>query len=282
MNYANIFALTAAMGTGAKRISHSHSTYKPGGLANSMIKSCFRVMFPMIADGLWGCSQAANEWLYGRKSANGHKALFVPNAINTERWKFDAAKRAAKRMELGFDDNNFVLVHTGSFLPVKNHKFLLALFAEYHKRHSEARLILCGDGALRSDIEQQIRDLKIGDYVTLTGNIDNAEEYLSAADMFILPSFFEGFSISLIEAQCNGLTTTTTTTAVPPNAKLRNCQSLPNFDVERWIETIDRGREIENRREEGAAAVEAAGFSVEANADTLAAAYKKILGEEDR
>lgn len=277
MNYANIFILAAAAGTGAKRISHAHSSFKSTGLINSMIKSGIRALFPLVADGLWGCSQAANEWLYGRRRARGAKALFVPNAINTARWRFDAAKGEAMRKKLGFDDNNFVLIHTGSFTPVKNHKFLLELFAEYKSREPEARLILCGDGPLRPQIEAQIAELGIADAVTLTGNIDNAEEYLSAADMFILPSLFEGFSISLIEAQCNGLTTTTTTTAVPPNAKLRMCQSLPDYDMERWIETIDRRRGIANNREEGVAAVEAAGFSVEANADMLAKAYEKIL-----
>ena len=65
--------------------------------------------------------------------------------------------------------------------------------------------MLAGDGALRPQIESQIRELKLENVVSLLGLRDDVEQLLEAADLMIFPSLWEGLPVAVIEAQMKGL-----------------------------------------------------------------------------
>ncbi|GGR10667.1 putative glycosyltransferase EpsF [Deinococcus ruber] len=110
------------------------------------------------------------------------------------------------RAELELPAAEPVLVHVGQFRPEKNHRFLLEVFSAYVRRSGPAHLLLIGDGALRSDIEQQALELGLEERIHLLGpRPDVARLLLGAADVFVFPSLFEGLSLALLEAQSAGL-----------------------------------------------------------------------------
>ena len=69
----------------------------------------------------------------------------------------------------------------------------------------DSRLILIGDGELFTAIERKVNSLDLSNKVVLVGVSDRVNEYLQAMDIFILPSLFEGFPVSAVEAQMSGL-----------------------------------------------------------------------------
>lgn len=276
LNFANIYSFIAAAGLKRRCISHAHSTYTPSGLLNRLIKAMVKIATPLYCDAYWACSEQALKWIYG-PHARSQKAAVIRNAIDTDRFAFNPAKRPEIRAKLGIVANEFVWIHTGSFSPVKNHAFLIDLFARYQQRNPDSRLLLCGDGALRNEIETQISGLGLREKVLLLGNVRNCEDYLSAADTFVFPSKYEGFALSLLEAQCAGTTTTTTTTAVPPEVRLRLCTVIDGYDFDTWIEAIEASRSVTNNRSEGKRFIEEAGFSSEKEAERLANLYKNTL-----
>lgn len=87
----------------------------------------------------------------------------------------------------------------------KNHRLLIDSLPEILIRHPDAVLMLVGDGALHNDLEDQARQLGVNNSVLFVGSQKDVQAYLSAFDVFAFPSLYEGLSLSLLEAQFNGL-----------------------------------------------------------------------------
>ena len=110
------------------------------------------------------------------------------------------------RAEFGIPADAFVIGHVGRFVEIKNHAFILKLVAEIAQREPRTRLLLLGDGSLRPDIQQQVLRQGLTDHVIFAGvRTDVTRLMLGAMNTFILPSFYEGLPLVLLEAQAAGL-----------------------------------------------------------------------------
>ncbi len=91
--------------------------------------------------------------------------------------------------------------------PEKGHSFLIAALAEVRRAGIDATLTLVGDGPLRTRLEQQVRDLKLENFVTFAGAVgqDRILEHYHNSDIFVLPSLAEGLPVVLMEAMACGL-----------------------------------------------------------------------------
>ena len=101
--------------------------------------------------------------------------------------------------------SEFKIVHIGRFMDVKNHAMILKTFAMFSKRHADAKLQLIGDGELRKDMVQLAQELGVENFVEFAGLQSNVYPWLHDADIFVLPSKFEGMPMTLIEAMGTGL-----------------------------------------------------------------------------
>jgi len=97
------------------------------------------------------------------------------------------------------------LLHIGRFDEQKNHAGLLQAFAKLLKTHPNCCLNLLGDGHLRTEMENYARELGIGHAVHFLGNQADVHPYLHDADIFLLPSKYEGMPMTIIEAMGTGL-----------------------------------------------------------------------------
>lgn len=102
-------------------------------------------------------------------------------------------------------NKNFSIIHVGRFMDVKNHALLIRCFAQFVKLHPDARLQLLGDGERREEMVKLAKELDIIDFVEFAGLQSNVYPWLNNADLFILPSKFEGMPMTLIEAMGTGL-----------------------------------------------------------------------------
>jgi len=97
------------------------------------------------------------------------------------------------------------LLHIGRFNYQKNHKGLLDAFFILQKKCSDCVLNLLGDGELRPEVEAYAEELGIREKVIFHGSQSNVYPYLHRADIFLLPSRFEGMPMTIIEAMGTGL-----------------------------------------------------------------------------
>lgn len=181
------------------RIIHSHSSSNMGGKFTYFMHSINKKRIFGIANEYWACSQTAAKWFYG-----SHEAQIMVNGIDLEKYKYDESVRNRLRKQLNIEED-FVIGHVGRFGIEKNHKKLLNVFKACKDKKENVKLILCGDGEERKNIENQIQELGIQEDVIILGVIDNVNEMLQAMDIMVMPSLFEGLPFALLEAQAAGL-----------------------------------------------------------------------------
>lgn len=243
--YSTFFALIAAyLEKVPIRIAHSHSSVF--GVKGNPLNIIYRYICKIACHFL-----ATTRINIGSKSASSiffshDTSIFVPNGIELDRFAFRMDARLRTRKSLGIEENTFVVLHVGRFVPVKNHEFLLEVFSELLKLEPDAVLLMVGDGPLMGEVRDKARKLGILDRVRFIGIIGNTEDYYSAADVFVFPSIYEGLSLALVEAQASGLQCFTSE-AVDRDTKVTDQLTfLPLENGEEWAREIMTSRE--NRR----------------------------------
>ena len=205
MNSLSGFPLFAAYLACAKvRILHNHTTDNPAEGIRTIAKRILRPFARLFANQYWACSKLAAEWMYGKNAVINGRVTIINNAINLEKFKFNKEKREKLRKELGLE-NCFVIGHVGRFMKQKNHEFLIDIFNEVLKQRNNAKLLLIGDGNLKSLIEAKVKNLGIEKAVIFLGVRNDVADLYNAMDVFILPSLYEGLPVVGVEVQANGL-----------------------------------------------------------------------------
>ena len=254
-----------------KTIIHSHSTSNGTGLS-SLVKRILQYPLRHWADYLMACSNEAGRWLYGEKACKKENYLFLPNAIDISKYRFCEETRARYRAQLGLEEC-FVLGHVGRFHEAKNHLFLLELFRKVRDKKENARLLLVGDGELRPQIEEKIRELKLTDSVILTGSQSNVSDYLQAMDVFVFPSRWEGLPVTVVEAQAAGLPCLMSDTVTTDVDLSDLVHRLPITETAPWVSCLcDSSFERMDVTKE----IKQSGFDITDSTATLTEFYQKI------
>ncbi len=188
------------------RIAHNHSV--PGGSEwrRNILKQILRRFIKIFSTDYFACSEKAGRWLFGNKAYNAGNVYLMRNAVDFKRFTFDEEKRNRIRKKLRIEDK-MVIGHVGRFTFAKNHEYLLDIFVEVHKKIPESVLILVGDGELWDQIIEKIKRIGIEEQVLLIGKTSVPEDYYPVIDVMIVPSVFEGLSMTTIESQISGIPT---------------------------------------------------------------------------
>ena len=139
-----------------------------------------------------------------RRRMGAGKVVAVPNAVTIPP-VLSAAKRAAMRRELQGDGTGPVLIAVGRLSPEKGYLDLLEAFASLLPRLPAARLLIAGDGALRETLQAKIQSLGLAGRVSLLGWRSDVPRLLSACDLFVSASHWEGLPIAVLEAMACAL-----------------------------------------------------------------------------
>lgn len=194
------FILSSARKNGIQEIGiHAHTTGYNESYKQQGLKKMIRDNNVNKANHYFSCSNEAAEWMFPQYI---NQVQIIHNGIETDKYEYDLKKRKQYRdiLKLG---NALTLVHVGRFSEVKNHIFILEVFKELKSHIADLRLLLVGDGELLPDISSRFVD---EDIHYLGARLD-IPEILQAADIFLLPSKFEGLGMSAIESQGAGLPT---------------------------------------------------------------------------
>lgn len=101
--------------------------------------------------------------------------------------------------------NGEFIVSVGRLTKQKNQKLLIEAFSDIAGKHPNTKLVIYGEGELRSELEALIDELGLTDRVSLPGNVPNVHEMIKGASAFVLSSDYEGLSNALLEAMMMGL-----------------------------------------------------------------------------
>ena len=100
---------------------------------------------------------------------------------------------------------DFKILHIGRFLNVKNHSMLIKAFKRFNDSYPNSSLSLIGDGETKSEAEALVAELGLTDKVNFLGLQASVYSFLNEADLFTLPSHYEGVPLTLTEAMGTGL-----------------------------------------------------------------------------
>jgi glycosyltransferase involved in cell wall biosynthesis len=114
------------------------------------------------------------------------------------------------RNKYGFKINDIIIVFVGSIKEIKGCDTLLNAFCRLGKEYvvnNSIHLVYVGDGDLRKTLEARVKEQNFSDNIIFLGILPHEQipEILKIADIYIIPSLYEGTSISLLEAMFNGL-----------------------------------------------------------------------------
>ena len=221
------------------RIAHSHSicSSPKRPLIKRLYENTMRLLIKKCATEYVACGKKAGEWLYG-KTFFQKSGILLLNGIDTVQFKYSEEKRNKIRENYNLKDK-FVVGHVGHLLEVKNQVFLLNMLPTILKKRPETVLMLIGEGQDRLMLENRIKELSISEHVIMTGNVMNVPDYLSALDVFVFPSLYEGMPLAMLEVQANGLPCVMSD-AVPEDVYLTDLLKIMSLakPVNEWVEAI--------------------------------------------
>ena len=240
LNGAGGIIALAAKKAGVKyRICHCHADiHFTGGLVsrikNELSLAGMKGFIELFATDRWACSEAAWKRLY----LPWHKHVIVDNMIDTHRYLSDAKKISEKKRQLGLE-NKYVVGAVGRVAPIKNYELILKAIAM-----TDAHFVCFGRFDLSNSycksLDSLTHDLGIADRVHWMGNSNNVSEDIHCIDLFVMPSFTEGFGMAAIEAQAAGLPTLLSS-GVPSvvDLDIGLAEFIEPYDLESWQAKIE-------------------------------------------
>ena len=206
INTLSVFSLWAAKSAGVPiRIAHSHSTTNKKEWTKNIIKLLLRPLNKIFSNYYMACSEVAGRWMFGDVNYEKGKVFVLNNAIDIEKFSYNARDRKKVRRELNINNNSIVIGHVGRFTFSKNQEFIIKIFKKIHEYNENSKLLLIGDGSLKESLEKSTIELNLKSDVIFLGQRDDIFRYYNAMDVFLLPSLYEGLGMVAIEAQVNKL-----------------------------------------------------------------------------
>jgi glycosyltransferase involved in cell wall biosynthesis len=185
---------------------------------------------PTAAERLFAWLRAPLLALAGRLTAKLADAVVAPSRVTADELESDYGCRVATVIANGIApldlpprppaEPGVEVLYAGRLRTRKAVAVLIEAFARVHSRVPATRLRLAGDGEQRPALEEQVRRLELADAVRFEGAVphDRMAELYAAADLFCLPSLYEGFPLAILEAMAAGLPVVATRVAGTPEA----------------------------------------------------------------
>ncbi|CCI81959.1 glycosyltransferase [Lactobacillus hominis] len=244
---ASVDIIKEAKKAGIKCIGHAHNS-RTDKLNRTIRHSINKILVNKDFDGKFACSMSAAKWFY----PDYKDATIIYNAINIENHLFSQEKRNNIRKMYEIPRDYMVLGDVGRLEKQKNMSYLIDIFERYHQKNPESCLMIIGNGSQQAELKEYVKTKKLSQFVIFTGEVNNTTDYLSALDVFLMPSLYEGLPVTLVEAQAAGLKCVVADNITQEVNVTDNIEYLPikESSIDLWVDDIVKSKS-NNRLAEG-------------------------------
>lgn len=234
------------------RIAHCHTSSPWEGIKGELRRLSGCVLNYHYASRVIGCGQLAGERVFGKWNMRRPKAMVLPNAVETGRFAFNETIRREVREELGLEDR-FVIGMVGRLSPEKNNLYALELMPLMLEEIPNAVLVVAGNGPDEEKFRRKVCEMGLESAVRQLGRRSDVDRLYQGFDVYLLPSFTEGFPVSAVEAMASGLPVLLSDVITRELEFGSAVEYLPLKEPVQWIQAIcrwktDSGRAV--RQEE--------------------------------
>lgn len=274
-HFSGFAIMLAAVARIPFRIAHSHTANRERNA--SLSRRCYlrgmEALVRAFATGGVAVGKEAADSLFPKGWESNPRWSVQPIGIDVPRYHAKS-NRALMRAALGAADGVIIVGHIGRFVEAKNQIFFVDVAEELIRSRADTRFVLVGDGPLRPEIEGLVKRRGMDDRFVFTGVRSDIPQLLSAMDVFLFPSLYEGLPLALLEAQAAGLPCIAST-AVTPAADagiglLRRVSLNENKLV--WAAAV-----LEATRANKATSTNSHRYSIESSVALLSALYTRYM-----
>ena len=177
---------------------HDSYTFADRPLLAYMVKAA-----QLLGTRVVAVSTSVREAVESRVMVSGRRIRVIQNGVAVPKPP-TLEDRERIRASLGVDPNEVLVCTVARLVPIKGIHVLLDAWARLPSR-GQARLVVVGEGPERATLEALATSLGIAGSVSFLGFRRDVSDILFASDVFVLPSFSEGLSCSLLEAMARGV-----------------------------------------------------------------------------
>ncbi|MBL7199911.1 MAG: glycosyltransferase [Anaerolineae bacterium] len=282
MFHANLLAAVVGRIANVPVVIATRHTVEMGGAAREWV-NCVTVA---LCDAMVVVSNQVHELQLRQPWIDPTKLVVIPNGVPVETATCCSPESTqALRQEWGIDADVLVVGTVARLGPEKGHAYLLEAAAEVLKQVLQTRLLLVGDGPMRSQLEGRAKALGVADSIVFAGLRHDVPTILSLFDLFVLPSLWEGLPMAVLEAMAAGLPVVATAVGGTPEVVVDGVTGLlvPPGDPDALAEAIFRLlRDPDLRQRMGQAGRERVveRFSAERMVERTEQLYEQLLAEK--
>lgn len=146
-------------------------------------------------------SQSVHET--GQKYFSGYRSVIIPNGINQQ--KFDPTRQLKDiRSELGIPQDALLVLFLARFTEQKQPLTMIRSFCKAAAQNGQLRLLMVGDGELKREADTLVAQSGMSERIVMQSFRQDVPDILAAADVYVLPSLWEGLPLGLLEAMAMG------------------------------------------------------------------------------
>ena len=236
-------ALVAKISGVDKVIFHAHNTQDQGiqkiksNLLRSLVSFALRKVIDFSSTEKLACGKAAAEFVFGK---NIDDVTIIRNGVDEQIFNLVESHRQEKYCDL----STLCIGNAARFTNVKNQKFAIEIAKILKEQDVDFKLIFAGEGEELNNCKCLVDKYLLSENVVFLNNVANMEVFYKNIDVFILPSLFEGFPVSIIEAQLSGvpvLMSDIIDKEADFQLGIANFLSLNN--VEQWVDYVKKGKD---------------------------------------
>ena len=240
-NAAGFWDLKIAKKSGAAyTIARSSNSGDGSSFVQNAVHKLSRILWMRYVDLKIAPSDLAAEYTFGKRAMRKGEVKKLNNGLDLSFYRFSEEDRSAVRAEFAIPSGTSVIGHIGRFNHQKNHSFLLKVFQAFNRNNPDSVLMLAGNGILEDNIKQEVQEMGLSGSVIFTGLRNDVPALLSAFDIFLLPSFYEGMPNVIIEAQACGVPCIVSDTVTREADLGGKIPYLPIDDPDKWERETER------------------------------------------
>lgn len=224
-------------------ILHSHNSFNMYSgkkkAAVSVMHAINKRLIHKYATDFWACSDYAADWMFSKQINKEGQVQFIPNAVNADRFRFNAEKRCEYRKKLGIDEKMLV-GSIGRLTYQKNPFFALEIFDQIYKQNPNAVFVIVGNGDMEKEVKEKAQGLLCSEAIKFLGMREDVSELMQAMDCLLLPSHFEGLPVVAVEAQSAGLAVFAASDGITAQTKLTDLMHFIPLSAgpKKWADEI--------------------------------------------